>query len=679
MNVIADMFQYFRPDNCIIMLKDKAFAGKTACKEEQYGTEYNIRSITEQEMTHWTSKAMNVAGSNDDQLAPLLALPTPNPFVATNFDLKCGSAAAPAAAEESAPAATALLFVGPDQLYRTDCLELSDAAPATEPSAVMATEEAAAEAHEQAAEAVSKPDDAANEGDEEEEEDFGPEEETADLEDGSYELIPQPNKALTVWFKQDNHWRIPKLNVLVTLETLEASNSALAVAHADLLASTLKEVLAEYSYYADCAGLHYDITLAKGGLELSFSGYNDKLSELAYKTADELQKLASSGPVSEDIYDRLKQTLLRKYKNYKYSQPYHIAMIGGLCCLEDLRWSDIEKYNALLHASVAEFRQFVVTFTRNLRVEILIHGNATAGEARTLAETFQSRLKCEPLALSQLPVRRVVDLKAGCDYVYTQKGVCFNAKEANSAAENIYIVGEIDCANPNGDGSSCSEKHKLSSTSSTENVVDKSDKLRQEALVTFVAHILSEQAFDQLRTKEQLGYIVHTAVKKVGNIAALHFIVQSSHKDPHYLDTRIEDFLQHFYSHTLDEKFAGEEFQTNVSAVIDLLTEKPKNLNEECNRYFQEIKTNTYLFTRKHLMATLVKDFTIADVKAFMARYLLPNENRKKLSSQLMSARAAQELGGKVKPEAGNNVVVIKDPALFKRTMPLLALEPAHV
>jgi secreted Zn-dependent insulinase-like peptidase len=137
MNVIADMFQYFRPDNCIIMLKDKAFAGKTACKEEQYGTEYNIRSITEQEMTHWTSKAMNVAGSNDDQLAPLLALPTPNPFVATNFDLKCGSAAAPAAAEESAPAATALLFVGPDQLYRTDCLELSDAAPATEPSAVM--------------------------------------------------------------------------------------------------------------------------------------------------------------------------------------------------------------------------------------------------------------------------------------------------------------------------------------------------------------------------------------------------------------------------------------------------------------------------------------------------------------------------------------------------------------
>jgi secreted Zn-dependent insulinase-like peptidase len=40
-------------------------------------------------------------------------------------------------------------------------------------------------------------------------------------------------------------------------------------------------------------------------------------------------------------------------------------------------------------------------------------------------------------------------------------------------------------------------------------------RLRSEAILELTAHILSEPAFDQLRTHEQLGYIVHVAVKKV--------------------------------------------------------------------------------------------------------------------------------------------------------------------
>lgn len=35
-------------------------------------------------------------------------------------------------------------------------------------------------------------------------------------------------------------------------------------------------------------------------------------------------------------------------------------------------------------------------------------------------------------------------------------------------------------------------------------------KIGDEAMLELLSHLISEPAFDQLRTKEQLGYIVHT-------------------------------------------------------------------------------------------------------------------------------------------------------------------------
>ena len=61
-------------------------------------------------------------------------------------------------------------------------------------------------------------------------------------------------KHTLTWFKQDDSWQVPKGSVLLTLESVFCSSSPLSVVLTDLLAQLLKEVLSEYSYYADCAG-----------------------------------------------------------------------------------------------------------------------------------------------------------------------------------------------------------------------------------------------------------------------------------------------------------------------------------------------------------------------------------------------------------------------------------------
>jgi insulysin len=90
---------------------------------------------------------------------------------------------------------------------------------------------------------------------------------------------------------------------------------------------------------------------------------------------------------------------------------------------------------------------------------------------------------------------------------------------------------------------------------------------------------MSEPAFDQLRTKEQLGYIVFTGLKRLNQqYLSLHIIVQSSHKDTAYLDERVESFLA-LYRELLSA-LTEEAFGEYVTAVIEKLVEKPKNIDE---------------------------------------------------------------------------------------------------
>jgi insulysin len=90
---------------------------------------------------------------------------------------------------------------------------------------------------------------------------------------------------------------------------------------------------------------------------------------------------------------------------------------------------------------------------------------------------------------------------------------------------------------------------------------------------------MSEPAFDQLRTKEQLGYIVFTGLKRLNQqYLSLHIIVQSSHKDAAYLDERVESFLAQYRE--LLRALTEEAFAEYVTAVIEKLVEKPKNIDE---------------------------------------------------------------------------------------------------
>lgn len=703
-SAVAPLLATLTPDQALVFVKHQGLKGFTTEVETHYKTEYNIKSFSAEQMQLWKN---SMDGGHPLWTSELVHLPKPNPFVPTDFTLRCTKVKpSSAAAEEGTGNAEedidAPLREPPSMIQKKTTVP-SDTIMA-EDSLSMKTDAIPNLMSTKSAWADSSPFKAAggdgltwrdcygrsSEGDDEDEEERAASDRVDATEDEEDALPALHGTALLTWFKMDRFWKVPKLNVVVSLESPLVSVSPVSVVLADLLSSCLKDVLNGYSYYADCAGLHYDVKLAKGGLELVFNGWADKLPVLVEKTLDELKKMGTAGPCQEDIFSRIKEKLRRGYQNYVFSQPYYHCILGTLYCLEDPRWTSAERYFAIKNISSDDVFRFTAQFLRNLKVEVMVHGNASNKETRALTKLIRNKLQSDSLPLSQTPVKRTVQLQKGTEYTYRQYARDLHPAEVNSATENLYWIGEVEGA-------------------SEEGVVNiASAKLRNEALLHLVSHLLHEPAFDQLRTKEQLGYIVHTAAKKVSNQLALHIIVQSGHRGPEYLDDRIEEFLFAYYHDKL-KTMSDEELTTNIQAVIENFLERPKNLDEESGSLWDEIVAGTYLFPRKQLLADILRTVDLPVVLAFFETHLFDTSTRRKFSSQFVGTGATTAIGAVTteeeegdegekegeedKPTAtteeperrrpvlsaaeGPKKVFIWNHATFKKSMPLMPVSPS--
>lgn len=121
-------------------------------------------------------------------------------------------------------------------------------------------------------------------------------------------------------------------------------------------------------------------------------------------------------------------------------------------------------------------------------------------------------------------------------------------------------------------------------------------RLRTTALL--LIHMMSEPAFDTLRTKEQLGYIVFCSELKLpgASLLGLRLVVQSE-RNPAYLEQRVEAFLDTMKSKIEDmEPVDFEQFKTGLQ---QKWTEVIKDLKKERAIFWEHIDSGYLDFLRR--------------------------------------------------------------------------------
>lgn len=192
-----------------------------------------------------------------------------------------------------------------------------------------------------------------------------------------------------------------------------------------------------------------------------------------------------------------------------------------------------------------------------------------------------------------------------------------------------------------------------------------------------LTQILSEPAFNVLRTREQLGYIVSLSqmVSPGESNIGIRIVIQSE-RGPVYLEERVEAFLEEMKDKL--EEMSAAEFREQQAGLERRWREAAKNLGEETNRYWTQVDSGYLDFLRRgcHINssayfpdifypgdhdASLVKSITKADVIAlFMSRVHPSSRTRAKVSTHLHSQKPRPKKIGLAAMEAFESLLVDK-------------------
>jgi insulysin len=319
----------------------------------------------------------------------------------------------------------------------------------------------------------------------------------------------------------------------------------------------VKDALEDYAYDAELAGLQYSVSSHQTGLEILLSGYNDKLSVLLEKVLLTMRELE----VKPDRFEIIKERMSRGLKNWYFQQPYN--QVGDYT-----RWlNNSEKgyindqyLEELDHLTANDIQEFYPHLLQQMHIETFVHGNLYKEDALKLSKLVENTLKPRVLPKVQWPVERALIFPPGGNFVYQRP--LGDPANINHCIEYLLFVG------------------------------DKAIRpLRAKALL--FDQMTHEPAFDQLRTKEQLGYVVFSGARTSATTIGYRFIIQSE-KTPEYLESRIDSFLAGFES--VMEKMLDSDFEGHKRSLITKRLEKLKNLDQESGRLWSHIDNEYFDF-----------------------------------------------------------------------------------
>ena len=359
-----------------------------------------------------------------------------------------------------------------------------------------------------------------------------------------------------MWYKKDDRFWVPKANIDVSLRSPLVNLTPLTAVMAQLYRELVEDSLVEYSYDAEIAGLEYDIQNHAQGLDVTVSGYNDKMPVLLEKVLVSMRDLV----ITRERFDIIKERMMRGFRNFEYQEPYRQISTYSRWIVSEKGWAQHQLLEELPSVKLEDVRAFFPQILKQMHIEILAHGNLYKEDALRVADLVESSLKPRRLPPSQWPIRRSLILPPGSDYRYER--TLKNADNVNHCIEYVLFVG---------------------------NNLDR--PLRAKLLL--LAQMTDEPCFDQLRTKEQLGYVVGSGALIFSTVAAYRVLIQSE-KDCAYLEKRIDHFLTGFERAIQD--MPVEEFQAHKIGLINKRLEKLKNLNQESGRFWHHITSEVYDF-----------------------------------------------------------------------------------
>ncbi|KAI7847937.1 Metalloenzyme, LuxS/M16 peptidase-like protein [Circinella umbellata] len=414
------------------------------------------------------------------------------------------------------------------------------------------------------------------------------------------DLIQETNM-LRLWYKQDDTFWIPKTNVWILFRNPLTYATPRNAVISTLYISLLEDSLTEYSYNAEVAGLSYHLSTDPNGIALNVGGYSDKLPLLLEKVIKRMKTIN----IAADRFKVIKDQVHRMYKNFFLEPPFQHASYYLTYAIREKMWKCDDLANELADIQLQDVQSFYPSILSNVHIESLVHGNLDKDSAITMLRNIQDVLQARPLMPGQFISSRSLNLPLGESFVYQLP--VRDPDNVNSAIEYYYQICDV---------------------------ID----IPLRARLSLVAQMAQEPCFNQLRTREQLGYLVFSGIRRHIGIMGLRIIIQSE-RDTVYLENRVEVFLDALRE--IIVKMTDKEYQAQVNSLIADKQEKFKNMGQEGAKYWGDIDCGYYEFDDVEKDVAELRTVEKNSLIEFFDAYINPASPKfRKLSVHLQSQKA---------------------------------------
>ncbi|KAK7305523.1 hypothetical protein VNO77_43429 [Canavalia gladiata] len=386
------------------------------------------------------------------------------------------------------------------------------------------------------------------------------------------------------WYKPDSTFKVPRANTYFRITLKGGYDNVKNCVLSELFIHLLKDELNEFTYQASIAKLETSVSYVGDMLELKVYGFNEKLAVLLSR----FFSVSRSFMPTDDRFKVIKEDMKRTLKNTNMKPLSHSTYLRLQVLCESFYDAD-EKLHYLNDLFLDDLKAFIPELLSQLYVEGLCHGNLSEEEAISIANIFKANFPVIPLPVELRHAERVICLPPSANLV--RDAIVKNKLERNSVAE-LYFQIEQDF----GLGS-----------------------IKLKAMIDLFEEIVEEPFFNQLRTKEQLGYVVECSPRVTYRVFGFCFCIQSSEFNPVYLQGRIDNFINGLEE--LLEGLDGDTFENYKSGLMAKLLEKDPSLTYESNRMWNQIVEKRYIFDLSKKEAEELKNISKHDVVEWYKTY----------------------------------------------------------
>jgi len=382
------------------------------------------------------------------------------------------------------------------------------------------------------------------------------------------------------------------------------------------------------------ANVNFNFFFNQEGMYLSVSGFSHSLNNALVELVKLFKNLTA-----HDKEEKLRvqiETHMQEMKNFYLKTPYMVAMGYLEKFLVDPHTEPVEKLEILQKGvSIDSLVDFVQKFSVKSRYEWIIQGNVTREEALSMSRTVHEITRDQVLHHHNSMIYRTVAIQPKSNFVFTIDNV--NPNETNSSIATFLQCGKLD--------------------------------IKSSSILLVIESLLRDRFFDQIRTKQSLGYIASLFRRAFRLNEGLCCIVQSSVKSPEYIWLKIKEFFDE--SEKFIKEISDDLFSTHVQAVITEKKQKDRTLGQEITFNAAEVKNRQFLFDRRERQVKSLEELKKEELVQFYHEHFV--DNLRRLDLEIVASQHKEdneklmEDNKKICAEMGVNRVKTKSIADFKR------------